>query len=120
MWANPPANLSAAGTNPGNFKIEPAFVRIGAPAAGAVWTIGSSKRITWTSNLGVLEPVEIRLSQNGGASYPILIAGSTPSDGQHPVTVSASFGSQRVTRVKITWLDAASVAASSGNFTIQP
>jgi hypothetical protein len=120
VWANPPAGFSTAAVNPGNFRIEPAFVRIAAPGAGAVWPIGSAKSITWTSNLGILEAVEIRLSQNGGATYPVLIAGSTPSDGQHSVTVSASWGSQSVTRLQITWLKATSVAGASANFTIQP
>jgi hypothetical protein len=79
-----------------------------------------AKPIYWTSNLGVLEKVEIRLSQDGGATYPIVIIGGTASDGQHSIRVSATWGSQTVTRLKIAWLKSLSVAGVSGNFTIQP
>jgi hypothetical protein len=119
LWANPPAGVSASGNNAGNFKIEAPFVNLTSPLAGEVWSIGSTKTIKWASNLGSLEKVEIRLSKDGGATYPILIAGSTLSDGKHPVTVSATWGSQSSTRLKITWLKAPSVAGVSASFAIQ-
>jgi hypothetical protein len=103
-----------------NFSIAAPFVNVTAPAAGAVWTIGSAKTIAWTSNLGSSENVEIRLSKDGGATYPVLITGNTPSDGKHPVTVKAAWGSQSVTRLKVTWLKAAGVEGVSSTFTIQP
>jgi hypothetical protein len=80
------AQLAAVANNPGNFKIEPAFIRVVEPAAGAVWTIGIAKTISWTSNLGVLETVDLRLSKDGGATYPISIV-----DGTEPPTTSEAF-----------------------------
>ena len=52
--------------------------------------------------------------------YPVQVAGSTPSDGKQAVTVKAAWGSQSVTRLKITWLKAPTVAGVSADFTIQP
>ena len=120
VWANPPAGAAAIGNNPGDFTIEPAFVSIVAPAGGTIWTIGSARTILWTSNLGVLEKVEIRLSQDGGGTYPISIIAGTGSDGQHSIRVQAAWGSQTVTRLKIAWLKVPAVAGVTGNFTIQP
>jgi hypothetical protein len=74
----------------------------------------------WTSNLGKLENVAISLSKDGGATYPVQVAGSTASDGKQAVTVKAAWGSQSVTRLKITWLKAPTVAGVSADFTIQP
>jgi hypothetical protein len=120
VWANPPAGFAAAANNPGNFTIEPAFIRVVEPAGGAVWPIGIAKTIGWTSNLGVLEMVDIRLSKDGGATYPISIINGTGSDGQHSIRVLPEWGSQTVTRVKIGWLKSPGIAGVSGNFTIQP
>jgi hypothetical protein len=120
IWANPPAGFSATGNNPGDFAIGAPSIALTAPAAGAVWAIGTTKTIAWTSNLGALEKVEIRLSKDGGASYPIVVAASTPSDGKHSVTIDAAWGSQTTTRFKITWLKATGTTGTTSNFTIQP
>ena len=120
VWANPPSGSSAKADNPGNFKVEPAFIRVTAPVAGGLWPIGTAKTITWTHNLGGPDNVEIRLSKDGGATYPIVIVASTPSDGSHAVTVNPSWGSQTTTRIKVTWLKTPSVAGQSANFAIQP
>jgi hypothetical protein len=120
VWANPPVGFSATALNAGNFTIEPATLAVTAPRAGEVWAIGSSKTIRWTSNLGKLEPVEIRLSRDGGVTYPIVIVATTPADGSHAVTVPAAWGSQTTTRIRVAWLKTPSVAAASPAFTIQP
>jgi hypothetical protein len=72
------------------------------------------------SNLGKLEQVEIRLSRDGGLTYPIVIVANTVSDGAHAVTVPAAWGSQTTTRVRLAWLRTPSAAAISPAFTIQP
>lgn len=119
IWANPPAGFAASGHNPGNFRVEAPFITISAPTTSHVWPIGTSRTIQWTSNLGSLEKVDIRLSRDAGATYPVLIADMTPSDGKHTVTVSAAWGSQSNTRVKIAWLKNAAVVGVSGSFVIQ-
>jgi bacillolysin len=120
VWANPPSGFSAVGNNPGNFIIQAPFITITAPAAGALWQIGTAKSVTWKSNLGSLENVAIHLSKDGGATFPIAIATSTPSDGSQAVTVNAAWGSQTTTRVRLTWIRTPTLKASSANFTIQP
>jgi hypothetical protein len=120
VWANPPPGLSASALNAGNFTIEPAAIAVTAPRAGEVWASGSSKTIKWTSNLGKLEPVEIRLSRDSGVTYPIVVIATTPADGAHAVTVPAAWGSQTTTRIRVAWLKTPSVVAVSPAFTIQP
>src|SRR5262245_12222163 len=119
-WTNPPAGLSVKATSPADFKVQPPFVAIASPVAGQVWTIGGSRSITWSHNLGALENVKVDLSKDGGATYPIPVLASTPSDGSQGVTVQAAWGSQATTRVRISWVKNASVRGQTGNFTIQP
>jgi hypothetical protein len=119
-WANAPAGTGAEATSPADFKVQPAFIAVAAPAAGQIWTIGGSRSITWSHNLGALENVKIALSKDGGATYPIVVLSSTPSDGSQGVTVQSAWGSQATTRLKISWVKNASVLAQSGSFTIQP
>jgi Beta-propeller repeat len=111
---------AAADSSNTSFVIAPAFINVVAPAPGGLWTIGAKHTIIWTSNLGKLENVAISLSKDGGATYPVQVAGSTASDGKQAVTVKAAWGSQSGTRLKITWLKAPTVAGVSADFTIQP
>jgi len=120
IWTNAPAGTSVSATSPADFKVQPPFVAVAAPVAGQVWTIGGSRSVTWSHNLGALENVRIELSKDGGATYPILVLASTPSDGSQGVTVKSAWGSQATTRLRISWVKDASVRAESGNFTIQP
>ena len=119
-WANPPAGTGTEATSPADFKVQPVFIAVAAPAAGQIWTIGGSRSITWSHNLGALENVKIELSKDGGATYPIVVLSSTPSDGSQGVTVQSAWGSQATTRLKISWVKNPSVLAQSGSFTIQP
>jgi hypothetical protein len=120
VWANAPVGFTAEGLNPGNFRLEAPFVTVTAPAAGQIWKIGSSYNITWAHNLGALETVKIDLSRDGGASYPIAVLASTPSDGSQGVAVQSAWGSQASTRIRITWLKTPGVSSQSSNFTVQP
>ena len=113
-------NGSASDTGNVNFKIAPPFLKVTAPRAGQLWPIGSSRTISWKSNLGALENVQITLSKDGGLTYPILLAASTPSDGKHTVVVDPAWGSQTTTRVKIAWTKSPGVATVSASFIVQP
>src|SRR5262245_12852436 len=119
-WVNPPAGMSAQATSPADFKVQSPFVAVTAPISGQAWTVGGSRSITWSHNLGALENVKVELSKDGGATYLIPVLASTPSDGSQGVTVQAAWASQPTTRLRISWLKNASVSAQSGNFTIQP
>jgi hypothetical protein len=118
-WINPPAGLGAQGTNPADFRIEPAFVTLTTPNGGNTWTGGTSQSIKWNHNLGGLENVLIELSQDDGASYTVVMLPSTPSDGAQTVTVGASWVTP-VGRLRVTWLKSTSVSdASDTSFVIQ-
>jgi hypothetical protein len=119
-WANPPAGASARATSPADFRVQPAFITLSAPTAGQVWTIGGPGSLVWSHNLGTLENVRVELSKDGGASFPIVVLASTPSDGGQSVPVQAAWGSQATTRVRLSWVRIPSVQAQSANFTIQP
>ena len=120
VWANPPAGAVLETLNPGNFRIEAPFINLTAPTPGQVWTVGTLSNIAWTNNLGALESVEIELSKDGGATYPVIVLPSTPSDGAQKVTVQGAWGSQSTTRIRVSWVKSPAVLAQSANFTIQP
>jgi hypothetical protein len=120
VWANPPSGFAAVANNPASFILQAPFISITAPAAGALWQIGTAKALTWKSNLGTLENVSIHLSKDGGATFPIAIATSTPSDGTQTVTVNAAWGSQTTTRIRVAWVKTPTIRGTSANFTIQP
>jgi hypothetical protein len=119
VWANPPGGSSASSDNPGNFTLAPPFITVTSPKAGDAWAIGASRTIAWSNNLGTAENVEIRLSKDDGSTYPIVIAGGTPSDGKQAVTVAAGWGTQTTTRIKVTWLANAAILGVSSSFAIQ-
>ena len=66
-------------------------VTVTSPNGGEVWDIGTLRSITWnaTDNVGVTA-IDIRLSTDGGATYPIVVASGEPNDGIYPWTVPAS------------------------------
>jgi hypothetical protein len=99
------------------FTIAAPFVQVTAPNGGETWVTGTTVPIQWTSNLGATDAVEIRLSTNGGGSYPIVLA-TTKADGRHNVGVASSWVTSSA-RVRVSWSKSPAVAdASNGNFQI--
>jgi hypothetical protein len=99
-WTKNPA---VRAVNPGNFRIEPAFVTVTAPNGPThAWTIGVVHTITWANNLGSLETVDIHLSLDGGASYPLVLASGTLSDGAHSVSVQSAWKTAAA-RIRVVW-----------------
>ena len=119
VWANAPAGAALQTLNPGNFRIEAPFITVTAPGTGQIWTAGTTVSIAWSNNLGALEKVRIELSKDSGATYSVVVAASTPSDGKQAVTVQSGWGPQSTTRLRITWLDAP-VSGQSAVFVIEP
>lgn len=62
-------------------------------AAGAVLTGGSTQEVRWAVNgtaaTGLAPRVRILLSTDGGASWPTVLAATTPNDGSETVTLPA-------------------------------
>lgn len=102
------------------FKIAAPSVKVTDPnTTSTIWTTGTAATVRWSHNLGGKESVRIELSLDGGVSYPIVLASSTPSDGSHAVQVQSGWNTTAA-RVRITWLrDATVTDASDAGFTIQ-
>jgi hypothetical protein len=103
-----------------SFTIAAPFVEVTNPnSATHAWTVGAKHTIKWQSNLGKLESVKIELSADGGATYPIVLHASTPSDGSQSVTVQPGWVTAAA-RVRITWTDNGAVTdVSNSSFPIQ-
>lgn len=57
------------------------------------WQNGSGQTITWnvnnTNSLAGSSNVDIKLSTDGGLTFPVILASNTPNDGSHTITVPA-------------------------------
>jgi len=88
-----------------------------------VWTAGEFREVTWdvantTNSLVKCKYVNIRLSTDGGYTYPITLLANTPNDGSEMVNVpNLNTG---VARVRIEAADNIFFDISNGNFRIQP
>ena len=101
LWTN---GATAIGINPVNIRMEPSYIKVTSPnLSGEVWTVGSTPTLTWASNLGPSENVRIDLSLDGGATYPIVVSGGTPSDGAESVSVQPAWVTNNA-RVRMTWV----------------
>lgn len=98
------------------FRIAAPFVRVTAPNGGEAWVSGSTATVEWTDNFGAADRVEIRLSTNGGGSYPILL-GRTKAAGTYRVAVQSSWVTASA-KVRVTWLTNPVTDTSSKNFQI--
>jgi hypothetical protein len=102
VWSSAPAGFAVEGVSPGLFQVEPAYITVTFPDGGNTWAVGSKKKVTWNHNLGSVERVLIQLSQDDGASYPIVMLASTPADGVQSVTALSSWVTDHG-RIRISW-----------------
>ena len=63
-----------------------------APNTTVSWAAGSTQSITWSVGSTNLAPincanVKITLSTDGGLTFPVVLAETTPNDGSHPIVV---------------------------------
>jgi hypothetical protein len=63
-----------------------------APNTTVSWAAGSTQNITWSVGSTILAPincanVKITLSTDGGLTFPVVLAETTPNDGSHPIVV---------------------------------
>jgi len=96
-------------------------LKVTAPNSGEVWS--GSQTVTWNVNNTDVSPVnatyvDIRLSVDGGWSFPILLATHTPNDGNEDVSFPNLFTSQA--RVQIQATSNLFFDISEANFSLQP
>ncbi|MGE5430174.1 MAG: two-component regulator propeller domain-containing protein [Syntrophomonadaceae bacterium] len=89
---------------------------VAGPEGGAKWAAGSKQRITWSSN-GISGNVNIKLSLDEGATYPVTLASGTPNDGSEEITIPQNHSD--LCRIKIeSAQDPTVYGVSSSNFSI--
>ncbi len=92
-------------------------ITVTAPATGATWNVGSSQTVTWSSS-NVTGNVNIKLSTDGGATFPLTLVSNTANDGTQSFT--APNNPSTTCRVRVESVSNTSVFGNNpGNFTIQ-
>jgi len=91
-------------------------------ANGITWLVNDFKTITWDPSGTALGPincsnVKIELSTDGGNTYPVIIAASTPNDGVHEIQVPNNVTSSA--RIRISAVGNIFYDISNANFSIQ-
>ncbi len=93
-------NTSLQDVSDAPFAIAPVSVTLTAPKAGTVWRHGTEASVKWKGSLGTYDRFNVRLSTDGGVTFPIVLAGSVAAN-----AVSAKFKVPAVTtetaRVKL-------------------
>jgi hypothetical protein len=67
------AQGTAADASDASLTVAPAFITVPGPAAGASWGYGTIQKQVWQTNLGPLDGIDVRLSTDGGATFPTLV-----------------------------------------------
>ena len=118
LWTNPPSGESVNGTSPVNFRVEPPYVIVSAPNGGEAWTVGTTATVRWAGNLGNAR-VNIYLSIDDGATYPVTLAANSLNDSVENVGVLAAWLTATA-RVRVTWTSDATITdTSNAAFTIR-
>jgi hypothetical protein len=97
--------------------------RVTAPNTAVTWPGLTTQAVTWDVAGTAVAPiatanVQILLSTDGGSTFPVVLAASTPNDGTHSVLVP-NVGTSTA-RVKVAAVGNAFFDMSDANFTIQP
>jgi len=94
-----------------------------APNAAVTWAAGSSQTITWNVASTNAAPVntanvEIALSLDGGYTFPVILAASTPNDGTETLTIPAGTPPTTQARIRVAAVGNIFFDISDSNFTI--
>jgi hypothetical protein len=95
-----------------------------APETAMTWAGGTTQTVSWSVNNTNTAPVscanvKISLSTNGGTTFPIVLAASTPNDGSETVTIPTGLNSTTA-RVKVEAVGNIFFDISGVNFTVTP
>ncbi|QOD59397.1 T9SS type A sorting domain-containing protein [Polaribacter haliotis] len=94
---------------------------VSAPNTAVVWDTGSTQTITWNKGTTDLAPincvnVNIKLSINGGLTYPITLKSNTPNDGSEEIIIPNNATSSA--RILVEAVDNIFYNVNVSNFTI--
>ena len=93
-------------------------ITITSPVGGEIWEVGGLQTVQWTSS-DVDGNVNIKLSTDAGATYPIILVADTPNDGSESVLVPNT--PSLACRIKVESVSNPSVFGSSpDDFSILP
>ncbi len=100
-WLNGPVR----DTSNVNFSIVTPVLTMSKPVAGSNWGWETTQTVYWNTNLGKSEHVNIRLSENGGATWPFLVATNLDaSKGRAAVATPILAASTNQARLKVEWV----------------
>ena len=111
------SNSSISDTSDNTFTIsEQPSISVTSPGAGSIWVVGTQQTVKW-STINVTGNLNIKLSTNGGSTFPITLISNTPNDSSEVITVPND--SSSTYRVLVESVNNTSVfGLSNGNFTI--
>lgn len=91
-------------------------INVPSPSAGVTWLAGSQQTVSWSTD-GLIGAVHLKLSTDGGTTFPITLASNRPNDGID--TVNVPLVSSGNCRVRVESVTAPSITGvNAGNFTI--
>jgi hypothetical protein len=99
-WVN---GSAVSDTSNVDFSVSDAYVLL--DTAGLVRTLGfgTSRQQKWTSNLGPSDKVNVLLSEDGGATFPHVLAPNVTATSKANYTVPALAGGTANGRVRVVW-----------------
>ena len=93
-------NTNVYGLNPGNFVIlSKPNITVNTPASAAIWLIGSQQTVEWTT-LNVTGNINIKLSVDGGSTFPVLLKANTPNDNSETIQVPSNPSATCILRIE--------------------
>jgi hypothetical protein len=103
-----------------NFTVADPFVRVTTPNTNVLWTVGSSRNLSFAHNLGIGQVVLLELSRDGGAAFEPIAAFTTTSANSGAFAWTVTGPATTEARFRATWSTNSAVAdQSDASFRIQ-
>ena len=101
------------------FTIAEPTLAVTVPSASTAWLANARMQVRWSSNLGAVDRFNVRLSTDGGATFPFLLAGSVAAT-DITATVTVPPVPTNAARVRVESLSNPAWVATSPSFRIVP
>jgi len=114
-------NGNATDTSDVSFTIANPYITVSSPSTTSTsWGYGTTRKQTWTTNLGV-DRVEVRMSTDGGATFPYVLGAATASSKTATIVVPTLPQPTSGARVAVVWLANSAVAGTNPvSFRVEP